>query len=221
MARSPIKHQRTPGKHGTGPGDIGVGLREHDGMPRIALFILLLMSSTMAPAEPTPVPGLIDDFQTEGISRIGTRWRLATDQVMGGVSEATMQWRRVDGRPALCLTGDVSLENNGGFVQVNLDLGRGSALDAEAFSGIRLLVRGNGATYNVHLKTPATVLPWQSYRAAFVADTDWREVRLPFADFSPHRLNARLDTRRLRRLGIVAIGRAMHADICIAEVGLY
>jgi hypothetical protein len=71
------------------------------------------------------------------------------------------------------------------------------------------------------LKTPATVLPWQSYRAAFVADTDWREVRLPFADFSPHRLNARLDTRRLRRLGIVAIGRAMHADICIAEVGLY
>jgi hypothetical protein len=196
-------------------------LREHDEMPRIALCLSLLMGSTMAQADATSVPGLIDDFSTEGISRTGTRWRLVTDQVMGGVSTATMQWRRVDGRPALCLTGDVSLDNNGGFVQVNLDLARGGALDADAFIGIRLLARGNGATYNVHLKTPATVLPWQSYRAEFDAGAAWREVHLPFTDFAPHRLNAKLDTRRLRRLGIVAIGSAMHADICIAELGLY
>jgi hypothetical protein len=208
-------------KRGKEPSDIDTGLRDHEAVLRTVFILLLLMGSNLAPAEPTSVPGLIDDFTMEGVSRIGTRWRLVTDQVMGGVSKAKMQWRRVDNRSALCLTGDVSLENNGGFVQVNLDLARGGALDADAFKGVRLLVRGNGARYNVHLKTPATVLPWQSYRAAFDAGPDWREVRLPFTDFAPHRLEAKLDTRRLRRLGLVAIGRAMHADICIAELGFY
>jgi hypothetical protein len=190
-------------------------------MPRTLILLLLLMSPTMTPAGPTPEPVLIDDFNQEGVARTGTRWRLVTDQVMGGVSQATMQWRRVDGRVALCLSGEVSLENNGGFVQVNLDLAPGGTLDAEDYTGIRLVVRGNGAEYNLHLKTPATMLPWQSYRAAFNADNQWREIRIAFADFQPHRLQAGLDTRRLRRLGIVAIGRAMQADVCIAELGLY
>ncbi len=202
-------------------GDIGSGLREYDGMSRTLCCILLLMSPILAPTAASPAPELIDDFATEGISCIGTRWRLVTDQVMGGISQATMQWRSVHGRAALCLTGDVSLENNGGFVQVNLDLARGGTLDASAFTGLRLLVRGNGASYNLHLKTPASMLPWQSYRAEFDADADWREIRVPFASFKPHRLQAALDARRLRRLGIVAIGRAMQADVCIAELGLY
>jgi hypothetical protein len=170
---------------------------------------------------------LIDDFSTgDGISRLGTPWRLATDQVMGGVSSARMTIEGDTARRALCLRGAVSLANNGGFVQVNLALGPTSegpqgTLDASGFAGVRLVVRGNGEAYKVHLKTPDGPLPWQSYRADFVADDAWTEVRLPFADFQPHRLGVPLDTRRLQRLGIVAIGRAMRAEVCVAQLGLY
>ncbi len=167
--------------------------------------------------------GLIDDFRhPDQKSALGTTWRLATDRVMGGVSEAQTTKREIDGRPALCLDGRVSLENNGGFVQMHLDLSpERKPLDASAFDGIRLIVRGDGADYNLHLKTAATTLPWQSYRATFPTDTQWREQRLPFAAFEAHRLEAALDPSRLERLGIVAIGRAMTADVCIAEIAFY
>jgi hypothetical protein len=181
------------------------------------LMTLLLGAGTTAGGEPH---GLIDDFGTRE-SRLGTRWRLVTDQVMGGVSTGRMERRELDGRTELCMTGDVSLANNGGFVQVNLDLGPSERFDAGDYTGVRLVVRGNGEVYNLHLKTAATTMPWQSYRADFVADATWREVRLPFAAFTPHRLVPALDVTRLKRLGIVAIGRAMQAELCVDEVGFY
>jgi hypothetical protein len=170
--------------------------------------------------------GLIDDFShSAGLSRLGTTWRAVTDQVMGGRSVATIAIEQVGGRPALCLQGDVSLANNGGFVQAQLDLtppgSSGEAIDAGAFTGVRLVVRGNREVYHLHLKTTSTRLPWQSYRASFVADPDWREVHLPFATFEPHRLVQRLDPHRLTKLGILGIGRAFEARVCVAEVGFY
>ncbi|MBK1705789.1 CIA30 family protein [Halochromatium glycolicum] len=187
-------------------------------MRKLAALVLLVISAPLTGNN----DGLIDDFNDESSSsRLGTDWRLVTDRVMGGVSDARMQRRSVDGQRALCLSGAVSLENNGGFVQINLDLSRSGLLDASAFDGVRLVARGNDAEYNVHLKTPATRLPWQSYRATMTAGPAWQEHRLPFASFHPHRLVPALDPARLKRLGIVAIGRAMSADICIAEIGFY
>jgi hypothetical protein len=37
----------------------------------------------------------------------------------------------------------------------------------------------------------------------------------------PYRLTEPLDVRRLRRLGLVAVGRAFHADLAASAVGLY
>ncbi|NJN48400.1 MAG: CIA30 family protein [Candidatus Competibacteraceae bacterium] len=140
---------------------------------------------------------------------------------MGGVSRETVALATIDGRRCVRLTGEVSLENNGGFIQMALDLNREGLLDASAYNGLRLLVRGNGEEYNVHLRTPDTVRPWQSYRASFSAPDEWQEVRLPFAEFQPYRLDTPLDVSRLRRLGLVAIGRPFQADLCVAEVSLY
>jgi hypothetical protein len=191
--------------------------------PMRATARMLAMTTLLTAALGTAdADGLIDDFASaDGRSRPGTPWRLVTDQVMGGVSTARMEYRVLDGQRALCMTGEVSLANNGGFVQVNLDLSPEGRLDAGAFTGVRLIARGNGETYNLHLKTAATTMPWQSYRADFIAGHSWREVRLPFADFTPHRLVPALDPTRLRRLGLVAIGREMRAELCIAEVGFY
>jgi len=186
---------------------------------------MLLASAPQSAAQsgtPPAADGLLDDFSAaDGRARVGTPWRLVTDQVMGGLSSGRMQRRALDGRQALCMTGDVSLANNGGFVQLSLDLAPAGLFDAGAFTGVRLVVRGNGEVYNLHLKTATTTMPWQSYRADFIAGDTWKEVRLPFGAFTPHRLVPALDATRLKRLGIVAIGRAMRAELCVAEVGFY
>ena len=164
----------------------------------------------------------IDDFAVaDGPSRLGTPWRLVTDGVMGGLSAGGLSFGQIDGRRALCLRGEVRLENNGGFVQAALDLAPEEDLDASAYTGIQLLVRGNGETYNLHLKTGDLLLPWQSYRSSFQTGPEWREIRLPFGGFEPHRIGVPLNTGHLRSLGLVAIGRAFSAELCVAEVGLY
>ena len=97
----------------------------------------------------------IDDLSRDmPLSAIGTRWQLFTDRVMGGVSNGTMVRETVEGRPAIRMRGDVSLENNGGFVQIALDLAPdGRAVDVSAWSGLELDVFGNGEEYSVHLRT--------------------------------------------------------------------
>ena len=98
---------------------------------------------------------IIDDLSREPpLSAIGSRWQLFTDQVMGGVSNGTMVRETVAGRPAIRMRGDVSLENNGGFVQIAIDLSPdGKAVDASPWRGIELDVFGNSEEYSIHLRT--------------------------------------------------------------------
>jgi len=151
----------------------------------------------------------------------GASWRAISDTVMGGVSSGSLAPTVVEGRACLQLTGEVSLENNGGFVQASLNLNASGLLDAGSYAGIEIDVYGNGETYNLHLRTDATRIVWQSYRVSFLAQPHWQTLRLPFADFKPHRIDQPLDTSKLRRIGVVAIGREMRADICIARLALY
>ncbi len=166
---------------------------------------------------------LIDDFaRADLVSRLGTPWRGVSDRVMGGISDASVAHDLVDGRACLRLRGEVRLENDGGFIQAALDLSpSGDPVDASDYTGLRLVARGNGETYSAHLRTQDTVRPWQSYRAQFTAGPVWEVADLPFAAFTPHRLDAPLDTARLRRIGLVAIGRAFYADLAVCELGFY
>jgi hypothetical protein len=151
----------------------------------------------------------------------GASWQLIADGVMGGVSKGTMRREEVQGRTAIRMQGDVSLESNGGFIQIALDLAPGGALvDASGWSGIEIDVVGNGESYNLHLRTADVMRPWQSYRQAFVAPRTWETCRMPFAQFKAYRIDAKLDLTSLRRIGIVAIGRAFHADIAVGGVRL-
>lgn len=173
------------------------------------------------PYVPSMPQTIIDDFtQPHPRAATGTDWEFLSDRVMGGVSGGGLSRETVAGRAALRLTGDVRLDNNGGFVQAALDLAPGgAAIDARGAVGIALDVLGAGETYNLHLRTADVTRPWQSYRAAFVAPPRWTRVDLPFADFTPHRLEAPLDLSTLRRIGLVAIGRAFRADLAVAWIG--
>jgi len=154
-------------------------------------------------------------------SNLGTVWRVVSDTVMGGVSQGELALNTVQGRPCLQLTGTVRLENNGGFLQASLDLGTDGLLDASVYLGFEIDVCGNGETYNLHLRTADTGMVWQSYRASFVAPAHWQTLRLPFATFQPHRIEVPLALHRLKRMGLVAIGRQFVADLCFGRVALY
>jgi hypothetical protein len=160
---------------------------------------------------------VIDDLtQPPPRASNGAEWELIADRVMGGVSNGTMRREIVRDREAIHMQGDVSLENNGGFLQIALDLAPdGSSIDAGRWAGIEIDVIGNDESYNLHLRTADVTRPWQSYRQSFVAKPEWQTLRLPFAEFDAHRIDAPLDLSTLRRIGIVAIGRAFHADIAI------
>ncbi len=166
---------------------------------------------------------LLDDFSSSELaSNLGTRWRAVSDAVMGGISQAAMRYDRLDGRRCLRLTGEVRLENNGGFIQMALDLAdSGRYFDASDFKGLRVTVRGNGERYSAHLRTSDTARPWESYRFHFRAAPVWEEIDLPFEQFQPHRVKATLDVKRLRRLGLVAIGRRFDADLAVSKLSLY
>jgi hypothetical protein len=160
---------------------------------------------------------VIDDLtQPPPRASNGAEWELIADRVMGGVSNGPLRREIVRDREAIHMQGDVSLENNGGFLQIALDLAPdGSSIDAGRWAGIEIDVIGNDESYNLHLRTADVTRPWQSYRQSFVAKPEWQTLRLPFAEFDAHRIDAPLDLSTLRRIGIVAIGRAFHADIAI------
>ena len=171
----------------------------------------------------TATPGLIDDFLREHPeTAIGTRWQLLSDAVMGGVSAGRMARTEHAGRHAIRMQGEVSLENNGGFLQIALDLAPdGGSFDASGFTGVAIVVAGNGEEYGLHLRTSELTRPWQSYRTSFVARPDWQDIRFPFAGFVAHRTETPLNLRLLRRLGIVAIGRAFAADVAVGGLHFY
>ncbi|MFN3170064.1 MAG: CIA30 family protein [Hyphomicrobiales bacterium] len=165
----------------------------------------------------------------------GATWQFIADGVMGGVSQGAMAREMVDGRQAYRMRGQVSLDNDGGFIQMALDLASdGSAVDGSAFTGIALDVidsslalgirpnrAGNGETYNLHLRTTDVTRPWQSYRQSFIAGPEWETHRIPFTDFAPHRIDTPLNVTKLRRIGILAIGREFEADVSVGGLRFY
>ena len=169
---------------------------------------------------PTSILTLDDRTRCDLNASNGAKWRSVADTVMGGRSSCELRPAIVDGKSCLHLSGEVSLANNGGFVQASLDLAAPDFLDATGYQGIELVVFGNDQTYNVHLRTEDTNVVWQSYRASFFAASHWQNIYLPFEEFSPNRIDKKLDISRLRRLGIFAIGKVMRADICFGQLWL-
>lgn len=147
-------------------------------------------------------------------------WSVADDRVMGGESIAQLERQAQGHDSCVCLSGRVSLARGGGFVQMRWPL-KSHGVQAEHCIGIYLEARGNGETYGVHLRTRQLFLPWQSFRSSFVASDEWTTLFLPFAAFEPYRTQAKLDIHALVKIGIVAIGRAFDAEVCVRKMGFY
>ena len=165
---------------------------------------------------------VIDDRNSGDLTATsGGEWRLITDGVMGGVSDGRLLVDIRENQSCLHLQGDVKLDNNGGFVQAALDLEDATPQNIRNYTGLMLSVYGNNEQYNVHLRTEENRLPWQSYRTTFIVIPEWKKLYIPFEEFRPYRTSKALNIDRLRRIGIVAIGREFRSDLCIGGLAFY
>ena len=189
-----------------------------------ALPVLALADDAPAGGSSGPAKRLVlSDFrgaEPQVLEKAG--WRGFSDRVMGGVSDSAFGLDEVDGIACARLTGTVTRDNGGGFVQMALDLGRGRAgFDASGYAGLELLIRGNDEDYNVHLRTAAVRWYDQSYRATIHVEPRWQTIRIPWTDFTPHGLEGPVDTSSLRRIGLLGWMREFEADLALAQIALY
>jgi len=186
----------------------------------VLIILLFVAPETLLMADHSTL--MIDDRSaTDSVASSGNSWRLITDDVMGGVSRGEITNEAVDGRQCLRMQGKVKLDNNGGFIQTALDLSNNVIEKITDYTGLMLEVYGNNEPYNLHLRTKDNWLPWQAYRATFDAPAKWTTLHLPFIEFRPYRTRKALNIDKIKRIGLVAIGREFDADLCIGKIALY
>ncbi|WP_094020443.1 CIA30 family protein [Maliponia aquimaris] len=167
--------------------------------------LMLMLSAMPLSADPVRLADLSDPAEAR-------QWRFFTDGVMGGVSSGTA----VIDAGRLSLTGTVSTANNGGFIQVR----REALTLPDGTDALRIRVRGDGQTYYLHLRTSATILPWQYYQAGFTAPPEWAEITLPLGDFRPSGalLPRAPSPGAVRSVALVAYGRDHSADVSLSDL---
>ena len=166
---------------------------------------------------------VLTDFQApEPVMIDNCAWRGFSDRVMGGVSDGNVEAAEVGGRRCLRMTGRVTRDSGGGFIQMAMYLGgRNSAFDASAYNGLEFLVYGNDEDYNIHIRTADVRWYSQSYRATIHATPEWQTIRLPWSAFEPNQIDEPLDTAGIMRVGLLGWMREFEADLSVAEVALY
>ena len=86
---------------------------------------------------------LIFDFDTKNSGR----WQIINDGVMGGLSQSRF---KLDGNGYAIFSGNVSLENNGGFASVRTQI---ENMDLSDYDGALIRVKGDGKKYNLRFRT--------------------------------------------------------------------
>lgn len=127
---------------------------------------------------------MVLDFNTPS----ACSWVAVDDRIMGGTSLSQAEY--MDGI-GLSFSGEVSLENNGGFASIRSD---NKHYDLSAYSGLTLRLRGDGKSYKLSLRTDR-FFDGVSYQVSFNTKKDtWQEITLPFAEFTPTHHGIKLST---------------------------
>jgi len=183
----------------------------------------IMAAETALPEGAEPEKLLLSDFSGPKPYYIdGSSWRGFSDQVMGGISDAAFGQDTIGGKVCARMTGNVTRESNGGFIQMALYFGADDAeLDASGYKGIELLVYGNNEDYNLHVRTADCGWYDESYRVTFFVEPKWQTVRIGWEQFQPNGISTPLDTSRINRVAILGWMREFRADIGLAEISLY
>ena len=149
-------------------------------------------------------------------------WQFISDRTMGGVSDG-QAFLDQDGDLFFArLIGNVSTDNNGGFIQLRSILPFEKIYNEnKTFLGVRLNVRGNGEIYHIFIRTSENRTYRDFFSATFVADDDWQTVDLPFSQFKHRYLNDFLNGNDIKTFAIVAYGRDFISDVSISKITFY
>jgi len=105
------------------------------------------------------------------------RWRIVNDDVMGGISSSKVFVTEVD---KITFSGNVSLENNGGFASLRSQLKNYNFVN---FSGIEIKLKGDGKRYNISMKE-TTYFNGYFYTNSFeTKKEEWIVAQIPFNQF--------------------------------------
>ena len=184
-------------------------------LKKINNFILILIMTLVIKKNNS------DEILFDNFSNITEeKWEFISDQVMGGVSFGEHQIVSEEGMNFIRLTGFVSLENNGGFIQVRKKLSNDTN---NKFKGIKFKCRGNNKEYFIHLRTKFTLLPWQYYQSKFFASENWSEYKLDITSFvrSGAFLPRNINSKHIKSLAIVAFGKKHRVNLEISKITFY
>jgi len=148
------------------------------------------------------------------------KWEFISDQVMGGVSFGNYQIISDGEQNFLRLRGFVSLDNNGGFIQVRKNL---TKFEHNNIKGIKIKSRGNNTHYFIHIRTKFTLLPWQYYQGKFFASNGWKNEKIDLTNFkaSGNLLPKRINPKHIKSIAIVAFGREHEVNLEVSEIRFY
>ena len=180
------------------------------------MFKILIIVILFFPAFCIGEDLIFDDFNNNPAKR----WEFIADSVMGGVSEGNVLFIKDENKFYAKMIGNVSLENNGGFIQFRRKIEQKLK---DNLSGIKITVRGNGLEYYIHIRTKGTFLPWQYYQAPFIAQNSWEEIDVSFGKFerSGIMLSRKFIAKNITSIAIVAFGKNHKADIEVDNISFY
>jgi NADH dehydrogenase [ubiquinone] 1 alpha subcomplex assembly factor 1 len=129
-----------------------------------------------------------------------TNWYVINDGVMGGVSSSTVKIQN----GILEFTGQVRLENNGGFASIRSVSGQ---YNLSNFLSLRLRVRGDGKKYSFQIGTSNTRGILYQFEFGTKAG-QWLELDVPLKDMKPTRFGQVLarpafDSSRIEYFGFI------------------
>ena len=149
-------------------------------------------------------------------------WQYISDRTMGGVSDGQAFLDKEGDLVFARLIGNVSTNNNGGFIQLRSTLSFINLnKENNKLKGIRLNVRGNGEIYHVFIRTSLDRSYRDYFSATFIADDVWKTVDIPFEKFTHRYSDNILDGSDLKTFGIVAYGRDFTSDVSISKITFY
>jgi len=132
----------------------------------LGILVMTLLSN------PIPKKKPVVDFN---IGDAGREWYIVNDDVMGGVSAASGDFTE---QGNLHWYGEVSLENNGGFVSLRSPEG---SVDLGRKKGLKIRMKGDGRNYGFTMRD-VTYFNGISYTYYWPTKPgEWMEVEVPFS----------------------------------------
>ncbi len=104
-------------------------------------------------------------------------WRVVNDVVMGGKSTSAIE---IDSNGNAVFSGEVSLENNGGF---SLLRHRFDKIEVSNFKKIKIRLKGDGKKYQFRVKSSR--FHQYSYVRYFQTSGDWQTIVIEFSNLEP------------------------------------